>query len=171
MSGFIIHSRESPHAVTHSKAGVCVMTNSKRDFSTCGPGDLVLANRILFKYGVVDGFGHVSLRCQDNPEQFWLARNCAPSLVGIDDIIRHDLDGETVEDVDHRLYLERFIHAAAFQGRDDICAVVHSHSCSMVAFSVSKVQQLVPVWHMAGSLAGMLRYLIPRTSLAARQTC
>ena len=128
------------------------MTNSKRDFSTCGPGNLVLANRILFKYGVVDGFGHVSLRCQDNPEQFWLARNCAPSLVGIDDIIRHDLDGETVEDVDHRLYLERFIHAAAFQRRDDICAVVHSHSCSMVAFSVSKVQKLVPVWHMAGFL-------------------
>ena len=128
------------------------MTNLRKDISPCGPGELVLANKILFKYGVVDGFGHVSLRCQDNPEQFWLARNCAPSLVGIDDIIRHDLDGEMVEGSDHRPYLERFIHAAAFRRRGDIDAVVHSHSCSMVAFSVSKTQNLVPVWHMAGFL-------------------
>ena len=126
------------------------MINLRTDLSPCGPDDLVLANKVLFKYDVVYGFGHVSLRCQDNPQQFWLARNCAPLLVGIDDIIRHDLDGEMVEGSDHRLYLERFIHAAAFQWRDDISAVVHSHLCSMVAFSVSKAQKLVSVWQMAG---------------------
>ena len=70
------------------------MSKLTDDLSDCGPDELVLANKILFKYGVVDGFGHVSVRCRDNPDHFWLARNCAPALVGSGDIIRHDLNGE-----------------------------------------------------------------------------
>ena len=112
----------------------------------------MLANKILFKYGVVDGFGHVSVRCRDDPDHFWLARNCAPALVGSVDIIRHDLNGEAVGDGSHKLYLERFIHAAVYKRRQDVIAVVHSHSNTLVPFSVSKAQKLVPVWHMAGFL-------------------
>ena len=128
------------------------MKELTEDFSGCGPHELVMANKILFNYGVVDGFGHVSVRCQDKSDHFWLARNCAPALVGSDDIIRHDLNGEACADGNHKLYLERFIHAAIYKRREDIHAVVHSHSNTLVPFSVSKAQKLVPVWHMAGFL-------------------
>ena len=128
------------------------MTKFTDDLSDCGPEELVLANKILFKYGVVDGFGHVSVRCRDNHDHFWLARNCAPALVGSGDIIRHDLNGDAIGDGNHMLYLERFIHAAVYKRRQDVIAVVHSHSNALVPFSVSKAQKLVPVWHMAGFL-------------------
>lgn len=128
------------------------MSKFTDDLSDCGPEELVLANKILFKYGVVDGFGHVSVRCRDNPDLFWLARNCAPALVGSGDIIRHDLNGDAIGDGNHMLYLERFIHAAVYKRRQDVIAVVHSHSNALVPFSVSKAQKLVPVWHMAGFL-------------------
>ena len=36
-------------------------------------GDLVSANHILFKEGVVDGFGHVSVREARDPERFLLS--------------------------------------------------------------------------------------------------
>ncbi len=37
--------------------------------------DLVIANRILAKEGVVDAYGHVSLRHPGNPERFFLSRS------------------------------------------------------------------------------------------------
>ena len=88
---------------TRRGTGDIAMNGVTDDFLNCGPDELVSANKILFKYGVVDGFGHVSMRCQDNPDHFWLARNCAPALVGPDDIIRHNLEGEAVGDGDYFL--------------------------------------------------------------------
>ena len=43
--------------------------------------DLVVANRILFDQAVLDGFGHVSVRDDRNPDRFWLARSMAAGLV------------------------------------------------------------------------------------------
>ena len=54
---------------------------------------LVVANRILYDQGVVDGFGHVSVRHDQSPAHFLLARNMAPALVRRDDIVTFDLDG------------------------------------------------------------------------------
>src|ERR1700739_409636 len=65
-----------------------------------GPGlieDLVAANRILYDQGVVDGFGHVSVRHDKNPEHFLLARSMAPGLVTAADIMEFDADGEAVD--------------------------------------------------------------------------
>lgn len=42
---------------------------------------LVIANRILANEGVVDAFGHVSVRHPDNPERFLLSRSRAPELI------------------------------------------------------------------------------------------
>ena len=36
--------------------------------------DLVAANRILAEHGVIDAYGHVSIRSPDDPERFFLAR-------------------------------------------------------------------------------------------------
>ena len=43
--------------------------------------DLVTANHILFDQRVVDAFGHVSVRHDQRPDRFLLARSMAPALV------------------------------------------------------------------------------------------
>lgn len=50
--------------------------------------DLVAANRILAEHGVIDAYGHVSIRSPDDPKRFYLARAIAPETVQREDI-RH----------------------------------------------------------------------------------
>jgi len=40
--------------------------------------DLVTANHVLAKYGIVDSFGHVSIRHPDRPDRFFLSCSRAP---------------------------------------------------------------------------------------------
>lgn len=112
---------------------------------------LVLANRILYRHGVVDGFGHVSARHDQSPEHFLLSRNMAPGLVRRGDILTFDLDGEALDAQGHRVYLERFIHAEIYRARRDVQAVVHSHSPGVIPFGVTR-QPLRPIFHMCGFL-------------------
>ena len=112
--------------------------------------DLVTANHILFDQGVVDAFGHVSVRHDKKPDRFLLARNMAPGDVTAQDIIEFTLDGEPVNAAGRRVYLERFIHSEIYREYPDIQAVVHSHSHSIVPLSVVKSTPLRAVFHMAG---------------------
>ncbi len=115
--------------------------------------DLVLANRILYARGVVDGFGHVSVRDRDDPERFLLARNMAPALVRKRDIMRFTHDGTAVDD-DRPSYIERFIHGSIYRARPDVGAVVHSHSAAVIPFGIAAGVELRPVFHMASFLRG-----------------
>jgi ribulose-5-phosphate 4-epimerase/fuculose-1-phosphate aldolase len=112
---------------------------------------LVIANLILYRQGVVDGFGHVSVRNPSDPSTFLLSCNRAPALVRRRDITCYDLNGEAVSEQKDRPYLERFIHAEIYRARADVSAIVHSHSESVIPFTVTK-RQLKPVFHMAGFL-------------------
>lgn len=112
--------------------------------------DLVVANRILFDEGVVDGFGHVSVRHDKQADRFLLARNMAPALVTAEDILEFDLDGNPVAAKGRPVYLERFIHSEIYRGRPDVQAVVHSHSAAVVPFGIVSGMPLRPVWHMSG---------------------
>jgi len=112
--------------------------------------DLVTANLILFNEGVLDAFGHVSVRNPHNRDHFFLARNMAPGLVTKDDILEFNLDGEVVNDDPRKVYLERYIHSEIYRERDDVEAIVHSHSHSVVPFSVVKSAPLKPMCHMSG---------------------
>src|ERR1700682_1406599 len=112
---------------------------------------LVVANRILYRQGVVDGFGHVSVRHDKSLGRFLLARAMAPGLVRRDDIVTFDLDGAALDAAGRRVYLERFIHGEIYRARPDVQAVVHSHSPSMTPFGVT-AQALRPVFHMSGFL-------------------
>ncbi len=85
--------------------------------------DLVSANHILFDQGVVDAFGHVSVRHDKRPDRFLLARNMAPGSVTAADIIEYDLNANG-----RKVYLERFIHSELYRSRPDVVSVVHSHS-------------------------------------------
>jgi ribulose-5-phosphate 4-epimerase/fuculose-1-phosphate aldolase len=68
--------------------------------------DLVVANRILYNEGVVDGFGHISVRHDKAPERFLLARSMAPGLVTAADIMQFDGDGEPIDAQGRTPYLE-----------------------------------------------------------------
>lgn len=112
--------------------------------------DLVVANHILFDQGVVDGFGHISVRHDKRPDRFFLARNMAPGQVTAADILELTLDGEAVNLNGRRPYLERFIHGELLRARPDVNAVVHSHSPSILPLAISKTTRLRAVFHMAG---------------------
>jgi ribulose-5-phosphate 4-epimerase/fuculose-1-phosphate aldolase len=112
---------------------------------------VVIANRILYDQGVVDGLGHVSARHNSDPNQFMLSCNRAPGLVRHADVLCYDLDGNTVSPTTERSYLERFIHGEIYRARPDVMSVVHSHSPSVIPFGVTG-NRLRPIFHMAGFL-------------------
>jgi HCOMODA/2-hydroxy-3-carboxy-muconic semialdehyde decarboxylase len=114
--------------------------------------DLVVANHILCNEGVVDGFGHISVRHPQRPERFLLSRSVAPAVVTHDDIMEHDLGGEPVDPKGRRPYLERFIHSEIYRVRPDVQAIVHSHSPSIIPYTVTSAK-LRPIYHMSGFLA------------------
>jgi len=112
--------------------------------------DLVAANRILAMEGVLDAYGHVSVRSDRKPEHFYMSRSLAPPLVTVADIMEYGPDSEPVGD-DRKGYLERFIHGEMYRQRPDVKAVVHSHSGSVIPFSITK-GKMRPVYHMASFL-------------------
>jgi ribulose-5-phosphate 4-epimerase/fuculose-1-phosphate aldolase len=114
--------------------------------------ELVDANHILFDQGVVDGFGHVSVRHPSRPDRFLLSRSMAPGLVTERDVLVFDLDGAPVEPGGPAVYLERFIHSEIYRKRPDVAAVVHSHSPAVVPFSAVTGTKLRPIFHMCGFL-------------------
>src|SRR6516165_5678612 len=101
--------------------------------------DLVMGNRILYDQGVVDGYGHVSARDPRNPERFLMSRARAPGLVTYSDIIEFGMDGEPIRDDGRPIYSERFIHSEIYKARPDVNGVVHSHSPTVVPFTVTNV--------------------------------
>ena len=113
--------------------------------------DLVYANRILNDQGVVDGFGHVSVRSDKDPGRFLLARSMAPGLVTASDILEFDMNGAPVDARGRAVYLERFIHAAIYRARPDVKAIVHSHSPALIPFGVTGTI-LRPIYHLSGFL-------------------
>ena len=118
--------------------------------------NLAIANRILFNQGVVDAFGHVSMRDPANATQFLLSRNMAPATVTPADVLAFDLQGKLLGGGGQKVYLERFIHAAIYAARPDVHGVVHSHAKAVVPFTIVKSARLRPVCHMGGFLSGVI---------------
>ena len=112
--------------------------------------DLVAANRILAMHGVLDAYGHVSVRSDAHQDRFFMSRSLAPQLVTARDIQEYGPDSEPLAD-DRKPYLERFIHGEVYRTRPDVMAVVHSHSDSVIPFGISRTP-LRPVYHMASFL-------------------
>lgn len=113
--------------------------------------DLVSANHILFKEGVVDGFGHVSVRDERDPERFLLSKSIAPATVTARDVMEFGMDGEPLNPRGRRPYLERYIHSEIYRARPDVQAIVHSHSSALIPFGITGTP-LRPVFHMSGFL-------------------
>ena len=114
--------------------------------------DLAAASRILAERGVVDGFGHVSMRHPHAPDRFLMARSLAPALVTPRDILEYDLDSVPIQDFGYGSFLERFIHGEIYKARPDIHAVVHSHSPSVIPFGLVD-KPIRAMFHNAAFLA------------------
>jgi ribulose-5-phosphate 4-epimerase/fuculose-1-phosphate aldolase len=109
--------------------------------------DLVAANRILAQQGILDGFGHVSVRHNSDPNRYWLSRSLAPELITSADIIQFDLDSNPIDANGRGLYTERFIHGEIYKARADVKAVVHHHSPALIPFGVAPMR-LRPLYHL-----------------------
>src|SRR5438874_8510146 len=110
--------------------------------------DLVAAYRILAEHGVIDAYGHVSLRSPRDPARYYLARSIAPEKVQKEDLLEYDLDSRPLDAQGRESVRERFIHGEIFKARPEVMAVVHNHSPSVVPFSVTGVPMRA-LWHMA----------------------
>lgn len=110
--------------------------------------DLVAANRILAEYGVIDAYGHVSVRSERDPNRYLLARSIAPERVRQEDILEYDLDSNPLDARGGESVRERFIHGEIYKARPEVLAVVHNHSPSVVPFSVT-TEPMRAIFHMA----------------------
>jgi ribulose-5-phosphate 4-epimerase/fuculose-1-phosphate aldolase len=125
--------------------------------------DLVAANRILANEKVLDGFGHVSVRDPRNPNRYLMSRSIAPASVTASDIMEFDLDSKPIDAKGRGAYKERFIHGEIYKVRPDVHAIIHSHSPTIVPFSVTKYP-LKPILHNAAFLGAGPPVFDPRDS-------
>jgi HCOMODA/2-hydroxy-3-carboxy-muconic semialdehyde decarboxylase len=122
--------------------------------------DVVVANRVLAQFGIVDAYGHVSVRDPRDPGRYLISRSLAPESVEEDDIVVLDLDSAPGRTERRPLYSERFIHGELYRSRPDVQAVVHHHSPPTVSFGITGTP-LRAVYHMAAFLgAGLPVYEI-----------
>jgi len=111
--------------------------------------DLVTANRILYDQGVVDGYGHVSVRHPTDPNHFLISRWLAPDMVTESDILELDFDCKPVSGEKVRLYSEVYIHGEVYRARPDVKAVVHTHAPAVILMGISG-ETLMPMYQMTG---------------------
>ena len=112
--------------------------------------ELVEANRILAHEGVLDAFGHVSLRLTGQ-DSYWISRSISPELVTLGDIQHYDLESEILDGDVRRGYAERVIHGEIYKHRPDIGAVCHLHAPALLPFCISGVP-LIPVTHLGATV-------------------
>jgi ribulose-5-phosphate 4-epimerase/fuculose-1-phosphate aldolase len=113
--------------------------------------DLVAANRILADQGVLDGYGHVSMRHSGAPNRYFLSRSKSPAIITAADIMEFDLDSNPVDQQGRLMYIERYIHGEIYKARADVHAIVHSHSPAVIPFGVTTVK-LRAICHMSAFL-------------------
>ena len=131
--------------------------------STSVLDELVTANRILAREGVVDSFGHVSVRHPERADRYVLSRARAPECIEADDLMEFALDGTPIDSGGRTPYAERFIHGAVYETRPEVRAVVHHHSPSVIPFSVTAVA-LSPIMHMCAGIGVRVPTWDSRTS-------
>ena len=113
--------------------------------------ELAVANRILGHEGVIDAFGHVSIRHPDDPGRYLLSRSRSPLIVEPDDILEYSLESEPVTPPDVQQYSERVIHGCIYQARPDVMAVCHHHALAVMPFAIAG-KPIVPVFHVGGAI-------------------
>ena len=115
--------------------------------------ELALANRIVANEGVIDAFGHVSMRHPERADRYLLSRSRAPELVDAGDIIEYDLNSQPLRDPGVSQYSERVIHGEIYKARPDVMSVCHHH-CPAFMPLLATGTDYVPIFHL-GSVGGI----------------
>ena len=115
--------------------------------------ELALANRIVANEGVIDAFGHVSMRHPENQNHYLLSRSRAPELVTSDDFIEYDLDSQPLRDPGVGQYSERVIHGEIYKARPEVNSVCHHHCPSFMPLLATGTDYM-PVFHL-GAVGGI----------------
>ena len=115
--------------------------------------ELALANRIVANEGVLDAFGHVSMRHPDNPNRYWLSRSRAPELVEPGGFIEYDLNSMPVAEPGVPQYSERVIHGEIYKARPDVMSVCHHHAPAFMPLLATGTDYM-PVFHL-GAVGGI----------------
>ncbi len=112
--------------------------------------ELALANQIVAHEGVIDAFGHVSMRHPDNPNRYFLSRSRAPELVTPEDFIEYDIDSKPLREPGVGQYSERVIHGEIYKARPEVMSVCHHH-CAAFMPLLATGADYVPVFHLGAS--------------------
>lgn len=113
----------------------------------------ITGSHILHYHGVVDAYGHLSYRHPFDAEVFVMSRYIAPGTISSPDelIEYHVSTAEPLDPNSTKGYSERHIHSEVYKRHADVQAVIHSHSDSVIPYTISGVP-LKPCYHMAGFL-------------------
>lgn len=158
-----LHSRRGAREILLALAAVCVASVAGAQTAPVSAGppdpqlieDLVAANRILADQGLLDGWGHVSVRHNRDSNRFLMARGVAAQLVTAKDILEFDLDSRPIDTHGlpmSALFTERYIHGEIYKLRPDVIAIVHTHAPSLIPFGVTKVP-LRPMYHRSAFIS------------------
>jgi ribulose-5-phosphate 4-epimerase/fuculose-1-phosphate aldolase len=111
---------------------------------------VALANRMLAHEGVLDAFGHVSVRHPSDPGRYLLSRSRSPAAIEANDVLEYTLDSQPASPPTVNLYAERVIHGCIYQARPDVMAVCHHHAPAVMPFCIAGVP-IVPVFHLGAA--------------------
>lgn len=96
---------------------------------------LVTGTRVLHDNGLVDAFGHLSVR-QPGTDRFLINPRQSPAFLRPDTVLTMTLDGDVVEGT-LTPNSEWHIHASIYRARSDVQSVVHAHTEMSIIFSMS----------------------------------
>lgn len=113
--------------------------------------DVVRVCRVLDGMGLVEGFGHVSVRLDDGNVLITPARGLG--LVGEDELLVFCPDGEWVSGREGTAPLERWMHLAIYRARPDVNAICRTHSRMAAALGVANVP--IQTAHGFGGMLGL----------------
>ena len=116
-----------------------------------------IANRMLANEGILDAFGHVSMRHPTNPERFFISRHRAPKLVDPSDVLEFTLDAKPVVPTELRLYGEMVIHSCIYEARPDVNAVCHHHAPTILPYCISGME-LKPIYHLGAAMGARVPF-------------
>ena len=121
--------------------------------------DLAIANRICSHEGIIDAFGHVSMRHPTKPDRYLISYSRSPEVVETADIMEYTLDNEPLTQLPKGLkgYGELVIHSEIYKARPDVNAVSHHHGMAFLPFCNTGAE-LKALYHMGAQIGGKVPF-------------
>ncbi|KAK1831896.1 class II aldolase and Adducin N-terminal domain-containing protein [Podospora conica] len=115
---------------------------------------LINGNHILHHHGILDAYGHLSVRHPFDPDIFIMSRNIAPGLLSSpDDLIEYSVStGQPLASSSPEGFVERHIHSEIYARHPDVHSVAHSHAEAVLPYTIAVDVPLRACTHMAGFL-------------------